>query len=213
MPPRKPNVKSDLYPYHITARCINRDWFQIPIHIVWSIMEDYLWFIEYSYNVRIHAFVLMQNHFHLLLSTPEANVSEAMNYFMRETSRAITRSSNRINQTYGSRFFRCLLTSHNYYLNVYKYVYRNPVKAGIVAKVEDYKYSTLRGLLGWEHLYIPVYFDSTLLNSVEDTLRWLNQPPLDEDDLAIKYALSRNIFALAKDPLNKRPHRLESELY
>jgi REP element-mobilizing transposase RayT len=65
--------------------------------------------INRAYKAEIHAFVLMSNHFHLVVSFPENNMSEAMNYFMRETSRMISRDAGRINQTYGSRYFRSII--------------------------------------------------------------------------------------------------------
>ncbi|WP_081111818.1 transposase [Bdellovibrio bacteriovorus] len=62
-------------------------------------MSNYLCFIHHAYKGEIYAFVLMSNHFHLLIRFPENNMSEAMTYFMRESSRMISRQAGRINQT------------------------------------------------------------------------------------------------------------------
>ncbi len=129
---------------------------------VWSIFENYLFFIYHAYSVEIFAFVLMSNHFHMLVRAPKNNLSETMNYFMRETSRQIGRDAGRINQTYGSRHFKSEIRPVIYFLNAYKYLYRNPVEAGLSVEVESYKYSTLSILLGQQKSLIPLVDDQTL---------------------------------------------------
>src|ERR1700722_12532057 len=101
--PRNPVPFFPQNPYHISARCLNREWFQLPMNTVWSIMEDYLYLVAHVFDLRIHSFVLMSNHFHLLATAPRGNLSEVLLYFMRETSREITRRTYRINQTWGIR--------------------------------------------------------------------------------------------------------------
>ncbi len=128
-------IQSD-YPYHIGARCINQDWFSIPMPRVWDIMSDHLYFMNRAFDVRILAFVLMNNHFHLLVRTPQANLPEAMAWFMRESSRALTRAGNRTNQTYGGRFFRSLIGTNHYYLHAYKYSLRKSGKGGALFKCD-----------------------------------------------------------------------------
>lgn len=189
------------FPYHITARCINRDWFRIPLPEVWSLMGDYLSLIVHEYKVVVLGFVLMPNHFHLNLLAPLGNISSAMNYFMRETSREITRLSGRINQTYGGRNHKCLINSHHYFLNVYKYIYRNPVRAGLCERVEEYPYSSIAALVGNIHLPFSMAED-TLLFSPDfqwSNLSWLNTPSRREHEEQIRKALRRRIFTLAKE--------------
>lgn len=79
--------------------------------------------------------------------------------FMRETSRELTRLGNRVNQTYGGRFHRSLLESPIRYLHAYKYVYRNPVRAGKCKSVQEYPFSSIQGLLGETWLDVPVSED------------------------------------------------------
>lgn len=178
--------------------------------LVWEIMSEQLYFLNIAFNVQIHAFVLMSNHFHLLISTPEANLSAAMAVFMRETSRAITKSAHRINNTYGQRFSRTIIGSNHYFLHAYKYVYRNPVKAGLCDRVETYPYSTLNGLLGLSHLLIPIAEDTTLFSDLEGTLNWLNREPSGKSWDAVRHALMKAEFKLAKDRDTKKPHALEA---
>ncbi len=175
---------------------------------VWQIFSNQLYFISIAFDVRIHAFVLMSNHFHMLLATPLANLSEAMCHFMRETSKELTTRSNRLNQTWGARHRASLIGGYNYYQQAYKYIYRNPVSAGIETKVEDYKYSSLRGLLGKEHLGFPVY-DLQLTCDVENTLEWLNYSPKEEDRLMVGRALRRQIYSLKTSNGQLRSNTIE----
>lgn len=177
---------------------------------VWQIMEEQLHFLDHAYNVRIQLFVLMKNHFHLVMSTPDLNLSEAMGWFMRETSRSLTRAGNRINQTYGGRYFRCVIASDHYYLNAYKYIYRNAVTAGVVTRAELYPFSTLPGLLGLHPLRIPVKEDLTLFSDVEGTLSWLAQAPSAENLESVRRALKKREFKFPT--VNRYTHPLENDI-
>ncbi|WP_407652951.1 transposase [Bdellovibrio svalbardensis] len=173
-------------------------------------MSNYLFFISTAYKIEIHSFVLMNNHFHLIARFPENNMSEAMNYFMRETSRVISRSSMRINQTYGGRYFRSAITKPHYLEHVYKYVYRNPIEAGLASNAEEYPYSTLSILLGKKNGIIPLIRDPRLEPKLlESTLRWLNKKPVSEDKEEVRKALRKPQFTLTTKAKNMFVHHLE----
>lgn len=210
--PRTKRIQQSEVPYSITSRCINRDWFGMPLEEVWEVMSEELFGLARLFEFRIHLFVLMDNHYHMVASTPQANISEGMATFNRRTSVRITKSQGRINQTYGARHYPCLLNSTHYYLNTYKYFYRNPVEAGLVRNVEDYRFGTLSGLLGTRHLFIPVWEDETLFSDVEGTLKWLNTCPRPEDRESMRKALGRRTFLLCRHPTTKRRNDLEESL-
>jgi putative transposase len=211
--PRKKVINSSDFPYSISARCLNKEWFKIPLNEVWEIMEDYLYILHHGFNFKIKSFVLMSNHFHLIAQTPDGNLGEGMNYFMRETSKHIGRKAGRINQVYGSRFYRTLITNPHYYNHAYKYIYRNPVEAGLCECVLNYPYSTLNRLTGRGHLHIPIQYDDILFESFDQTIEWLNQKPSEEDYLLIRSALKKREFKLARVPTTKKTSRLEVEKY
>jgi len=176
-------------------------------------MEDYLFFIHHAYEIEICAFVLMSNHFHLLVQSPQANLSQAMHYFMRETSRRIAYDARITNHLYGSTYHPTLIRGPHHYLSAYKYVYRNPVRAQLCEKVEDYPFSTLAGLLGQQKLNIPMAEDRTLFRSVECTLEWMNTEPQPEHTEEIQRALRRPEFTHSKIGPSRKPHDLESSRY
>ena len=163
-------------------------------------MTRHLYFLHIGFNIKVHAFVLMSNHFHMIARSPDANLSAAMKYFMQETSREITYASDRINMTYGGRFHRSLLSSPLYYLHAYKYLYRNPVMAGLCSRVEDYKYSSMQALLGERWLDVPISEDHNWesLHSRAETLLWLNKAPLLENAELVRRALRKSTFRIPK---------------
>lgn len=211
--PRKPFETIPECPYHVSARSNGRDWFVLPLEEVWEITSRYLFFLHHAYGVRIHSFVLMTNHWHLVASFPLGNLSEAMNYFMRETSRSIGEASGRINHIYGARCFRSAIRGHHHFEHVYKYVYRNPVEVGAVKTVEEYQFSTLGASLGRSHTLIPLLEDTLLFEDVEGCLAWLNMRPQEPDRISIRNALRRPTFRLAQDRMWRRPNRLEANRY
>ena len=207
--PRAKVARQFDFPLHVGGRCINREWFNIPMDDVWNIMSEQLLFIHHAFAVKTLAFVLMSNHFHLIVRTPGGNLSEAMCWFMRETSRALTRAGNRINMTWGGPHFRSVIGTPHYFLNAYKYVYHNPIAAGICDDVLSYPYSTLPGLLGRQSLLVPVDEDLTLFCDVGGTLDWLNTKPNPEYWEVVGRALKKREFKLSK--IDSRPHPLEFE--
>lgn len=99
-------------------------------------------------------------------------------------------------------------------MNTYKYVYRNPVRAGLVELCEDWPYSTLHGLLGKSHLAIPLLEDSLLFDGSKnlEILNWLNRGKL-EDEIEIGRALRKSEFEFVRSHQNKKPVRDEHFIY
>lgn len=210
--PRLKAILQSEYPYNISARCINRDWFQLPMNTVWKIFCDELTNVSKKYNFQIHSFVLMNNHYHLIASTPDSNISECMQQFMHRTSKRLTKAGNRTNETFAGRHYKCILQHHNYYLNAYKYNYRNPVSAGLCERVQDYEYSTLRGKLNLSDLLIPICEDTTLNFDTAATLDWLNTTPEKTKAEGFRFGTKHQYFKSKKDRSSNRPLLTEYDL-
>lgn len=198
-------------PYHVTARTNNKDKFELDLSEVWRIFEDQLYFIHHAFGVRIHSFVLMNNHFHLIISDPDLKLDQALRWLMTETSREIGRQTGKINRVWGQRNYKCLVGNYHYYLHVYKYVYRNPIEAGISIKAEDYPFSTLSRMLGKKQLAFPI-IDDLLMSDLEQNLRWLNANVDKEDWDCVRKALRKCEFKLAKTKNRNEMSHLESRL-
>lgn len=193
--PRKLFFCDPTRPYHVSSRCINKEWFDCPIEKVWELFCRHQHFGTYAYGVQIHAFVLMSNHFHMLISAPNGNLSDFMCFLLREVSRGIQHQSDRINQTFAERFRRTLITTDRQLRAAYKYVYQNPVRARIVEFPTDYRYSSLYGLIKRGPLKFPLY-DTFLMGDLRN-LDWLNQPLSEDNTQRIRRALRRPRFKIA----------------
>ncbi len=141
--PRKQLVRSADYPYHITSRSNNREWFYIASSDVWLFAQKLLTEAKERFSVEVEAFVLMNNHYHLLIRTPNANVDQVMHFFNKNLGQAIARQAGRINRIFGASYKWNLIVSQSYFLNVKRYIYQNPIRAGLTARCEDYPYSDL----------------------------------------------------------------------
>ena len=148
----------------------------------------------------------------MLISTPEANLDKAMNYLMREVSKRIAEKSGRINQVFGGPYHWTVIKNNIYYQHAYKYIYRNPVHAGICEKVEDYKYSTLRGIMGMDYLYIPAYDNMHVIQAPNSRLGWLNEAYDLDSKVAIRKALRRREFGFARDERTTKRNSLEDSV-
>jgi REP element-mobilizing transposase RayT len=110
--------------------------------------EDRLSFLErlsemaVRFEVECFAYVLMDNHYHLLLRTRRANLSKAMQWL----GVAYTSRFNLKNQLSGhlfqGRFKSMLVENDAYLLQLSYYIHRNPVRAGMVTRLSDYPWSS-----------------------------------------------------------------------
>lgn len=82
------------------------------------------------YGVQIHAFVLMGNHFHLIVRTPKANLSEFMRHFNVSYTGFFNRRHRRVGHLYHGRFKAILVEAETHLLDLSRYVHLNPVRVG-----------------------------------------------------------------------------------
>ncbi len=188
--PRPNLIRSDRHPYHITARCNNKEFFPLPLNQMWEIFMSHLYFIHQEFGVGIHSFVLMGNHFHLLCHTPQGNIDQAMMSFMKRTSDEVNRRTHSINHLWGTRYKWSVIEARPYYYQVYKYIYQNPVRAKIVDKVEKYPYSSLVQKTPFPlHSFLPFAFGGT-----RGETAWLNDQFENEQQTAIRSGLKKGLF-------------------
>jgi REP element-mobilizing transposase RayT len=193
--PQSPRILQGHYPYHITLRANRREPFPVELSHLWSFASDLLLFCTYAFEIQIQSFVLMNNHFHMIVRTPKCNLGKFMRYFNRELGREIFFKSGQINQKFGCRYHYSIISDLTYYHAAYKYVYRNPVSANICEKVEDYPFSSLSFLIGREKYLFPVH--DTFFENIDDhwsTLKWLNTNYEKEIQNQLKKAFKKVYF-------------------
>jgi putative transposase len=119
--------------YHITCRGNERK-------VIFSDQNDQDTFLEKLslsleiFNVSLLAYVLMPNHFHLLLTTPEGNLSEFMRHFNISYTSAFNRRHKRVGHLYQGRYKAFVIHADNYLLEVSRYIHLNPIRIKILRK-------------------------------------------------------------------------------
>lgn len=142
--PRRPRVLLAGYPLHIVQRGINRE----PCFFT---DEDYFCYLHWldesarAYGCAIHAYALMTNHVHLLLSPKEDGASSRL---MQSLGRRYVQYANRFYRRTGSlwegRFKSSVVQAESYLLACQRYIELNPVRAGMVADPGQYRWSSYR---------------------------------------------------------------------
>jgi putative transposase len=208
--PRKALQRSDRLPYHITARSNNREEFHLDRWKLWDVIQSECWTASLIYGIEFHAFVMMPNHVHMIATAPEADLGVVMKDLMRNIAKRANHLSGRSGHFWGGPYFWSLINSSRYFGHALKYVYRNPVRAKLNDRVEDYSFSTLQGTVGSSHLPFPIHFTRSLfdvglpLQNTDEFLRWLNTPFPQEAEKLIQLGLRRKIFERIVKRENRR---------
>ena len=190
--PRTPLIRSESLPYHVTSRSHNKDQFPLPINRVWQLANLSLKEAHHKHPINLISFVLMHNHYHLLIQTPNGNLDRFMYEFNKRLALQIQHEAGMINQVFGGRYKWCLIQSQNYFSNCYRYVYQNPVRAGLVNRCEDYSFSTLKALTGNAKFSIPIHDKFGFKDDFN--LGWLNENIGDHELTKLKKNLSKSRF-------------------
>ena len=139
---RLPRLTLSGYPHHVIQRGNNRQ----PI---FSTATDYSYLLALldesakRFEVSVHAYVLMGNHFHLLATPRTANGLPLM---MQAVGRTYVRYFNQLHQRSGTlwegRYRSTLIEAERYLLPCMAYIDLNPVRAGLTAEAKDYPWSS-----------------------------------------------------------------------
>tara|TARA_R110002072_G_scaffold64203_7_gene159893 strand:- start:56037 stop:56477 length:441 start_codon:yes stop_codon:yes gene_type:complete len=138
--PRKKLIRTNELPYHVTIRSNNKDWFELPMETMWFITQKSISYAQFRNPVSMDIFVLMQNHYHIILRTPNSDIDRFMFHLNTKLSKEIRNRTGRINRIFGDRYHWELIDNNFYYENALRYVAENPVRAGLVESYEKYPF-------------------------------------------------------------------------
>jgi len=108
-----------------------------------SSLEEY----HHRYGILIHSYVLMSNHYHLIMETPQGDLLKVMHGLNSGYTGYINRKYNRSGHLFQGRYKAILVEKEAYLLELSRYVHLNPVRAGIVKEVSDYLWSSYPGFV------------------------------------------------------------------
>ena len=140
--PRRARLSLPGVPWHIIQRGNNRS-------ACFHAEADYQFYLHYlkefaeKFGCAVHAFVLMTNHVHLLLTPARADSAGLlMKHLGQRYVQYINRTYRRSGTLWEGRFRSCLTQSEAYVLACYRYIELNPVRAAMVLKPQDYRWSS-----------------------------------------------------------------------
>ncbi|MCL0036928.1 transposase [Thermodesulfovibrionales bacterium] len=124
---------------------------------------DYGVFIEVlrktveSWNLKVAAYCLMSNHYHLLVHTPDGNISRCMRHLNGVYTQRFNRCHKKEDQLFRGRYKAVLVDADSHLLEVLHYLHNNPLRAGISHELNDYSWSSHQEYLSkskkWAWLY------------------------------------------------------------
>lgn len=101
------------------------------------------------FNWVIHAYCLMSNHYHLLIETPDSNLSKGMRQLNGVYTQRFNRKHNRVGHVFQGRYKAILVQKDSYLLELARYIVLNPVRAQMVRSAKDWPWSSYRATAGF----------------------------------------------------------------
>lgn len=129
--------------YHVTSRGNERK-------NIFFTPRDYEKFKEYiaegsrKFHFILHCYVLMSNHYHLLIETPEKNLQRIMQYINSSYSTYTNTKRRRSGHLFQGRYKAIIVDKDSYLVELSRYIHLNPVRAKMVNRPEDYANSSYR---------------------------------------------------------------------
>ena len=109
------------------------------------------------FNLKVSAYCLMSNHYHLLVQTPDANLSRCMRHINGIYTQRYNARNGYDGTLFRGRYKSILIDADSYLLDLVRYIHRNPKRAGLVDKLGDYEWSSHQGYLSkvkkWDWLH------------------------------------------------------------
>ena len=147
MPPRSMPFLADHY-YHIYNRGVNRG-------EIFFCEENYLYLLRFirknlhRYNIKIVAYCLMPNHYHLALIPSSDNT---LNLFMKSVFgsyvQGVNKQQKRLGPLFQGRFRHTLVDKDEYLVHFARYIHLNPVMAGLSETPQEWGYSNYLDVIG-----------------------------------------------------------------
>ena len=133
--------------YHVTSRGNEKN-------AIYQDDEDREQFLETltevctRFNWIIHAYCLMDNHYHLLVETPESNLSLGMRQLNGVYTQRYNRKHGRVGHVFQGRFKSIIVQKESYLLELARYIVLNPVRAKMVRTAKQWPWSSYRATVG-----------------------------------------------------------------
>ena len=134
--------------YHVTSRGDGRDDIylddedrELYIELLCEVCERFNW--------SLHSYCLMSNHYHLLVETPDGNLSKGMRHLNGVYTQRFNRRHSRVGHVFQGRYKAIIVQKESYLLELARYIVLNPVRAQMVRSAKDWPWSSYRATAGF----------------------------------------------------------------
>ena len=153
------------------------------------------------WHVRVAAYCLMSNHYHMLVQTPAGNLDRCMRHINGVYTQRFNRKFDTDGTIFRGRYKAILVDADNYLLELVRYIHKNPVSAGIVTDHSDYPWSSNNDYLSKEKSWLYRSFVFSLLTRKKADQRlayraFINQEPPKE---ITKFFSKKNLSSILGD--------------
>jgi putative transposase len=133
--------------YHVTARgnaqqpiFLNDQDRKVFLHVLGQTLK--------ACNALCHAYCLMTNHYHLMIETPDGNLSQVMKQLNGIYTQRFNRRNRRVGHVFQGRFKSIVVDKDSYLLQLCRYIVLNPVRAGMVTHPGEHPWSSYNATAG-----------------------------------------------------------------
>ena len=137
--------------YHVTSRGNARRKIYRDEEDRTSFLVTLAWVVQ-RFGWICHAYCLMDNHYHLLIETPGANLSRGMRQLNGVYTQRFNRRHRKVGHLFQGRYKAILVERDSYLLELARYLVLNPVRAKVVKTPESYSWSSYRSTVGLDPL-------------------------------------------------------------
>jgi len=167
--------------YHVTSRGDRRE------DIFLDDTDRELWLTTLAqccerFNWAIHAWCQMLNHYHLIIETPDVNLSAGMRQLNGVYTQAVNRRHQRVGHVFQGRYKAILVERDSYLLELSRYVVLNPVRADMVKQVRQWRWSSYHAMLDktlcpeWLHVeWLLSQFGTQRARQIERYMEFVQQ--------------------------------------
>lgn len=179
--------------YHIMFRGINKQTIFMDNEDYQRLLTTIARFKEIS-GYELYAYCIMSNHVHLLVKESGESISDALKRISSSYVFWYNKKYERCGHLFQERFKSEVVETDEYFLTVLRYIHQNPTKAGIVADIADYKWSSYMEYLGKQSIvdvdFALDMFSPARSNAIELCSRFNHQ---NNVDVCLEYDVSDSL--------------------
>ncbi len=191
--------------YHITSRGDDKKRIYISEY-------DYKKFLEYllaakeKFKFYLYSYVLMPNHYHLFIETLQPNLSKIMQYVNTSYTTYYNIKRQKCGHLFQGRYKSILVDNDAYFLELTRYIHLNPLRAKVVNKPEEYRWSSYKGYINQngdgciDKKQIALYLDMDMKQYMQFVMDGVNKEFDPSQNVYAGFILGKSQFI--KDKLN-----------